>query len=287
MKQQWLAHLPLDNIESISPVGGGDVNEAFQVKTPEDTYFLLVQRNRDKSFFEAEIAGLDLFEAYHINAPRVIDSGEIHDDAYLLLTFLQEGTTGSQRELGQLVAKVHSQQQQNQKFGFDLPYEGGNISFDNSWTNEWVTLFVEYRLDHLKDELHGQGLWTDEDVKQYNQVRAIIVDKLEQHNSKSSLLHGDLWAGNVMFLEDGTPALFDPAPLYGDREFDIGITTVFGGFTQAFYEAYNQHYPLAHGAPARIEFYRLYLLMVHLLKFGSMYDQSVNRSMEKILTEAY
>lgn len=287
MKQQWQEQLPLDNIKSISPVGGGDVNEAFQVKTSEDTYFLLVQRNRNKSFFKAEIAGLDLFEAYHINAPRVIDSGEIHGDAYLLLTFLQEGVTGSQRELGQLVAKMHSQQQQDQKFGFDLPYEGGNISFDNSWTNEWVTLFVEHRLDHLKDELYYQGLWTDEDVRRYNQVRAVIVDKLEQHNSKASLLHGDLWAGNFMFLEDGTPALFDPAPLYGDREFDIGITTVFGGFTQAFYDEYNQHYPLAHGAETRIEFYRLYLLMVHLLKFGSMYDHSVNRSMEKILTEAY
>lgn len=63
-------------------------------------------------------------------------------------------------------------------------------------------------------------------------------------------------------------ALFDPAPLYGDREFDIGITTVFGGFTSEFYDAYNKHYPLAKGASYRLEFYRLYLLMVHLLKFG-------------------
>ncbi|NGD30690.1 fructosamine kinase family protein, partial [Staphylococcus aureus] len=79
--------------------------------------------------------------------------------------------------------------------------------------------------------------------------------------------------------------LFDPAPLYGDREFDIGITTVFGGFTSEFYDAYNKHYPLAKGASYRLEFYRLYLLMVHLLKFGEMYRDSVTHSMDKILQD--
>ncbi|WP_340601729.1 fructosamine kinase family protein, partial [Staphylococcus aureus] len=95
----------------------------------------------------------------------------------------------------------------------------------------------------------------------------------------------DLWGGNYMFLQDGRPALFDPAPLYGDREFDIGITTVFGGFTSEFYDAYNKHYPLAKGASYRLEFYRLYLLMVHLLKFGEMYRDSVAHSMDKILQD--
>lgn len=86
-----------------------------------------------------------------------------------------------------------------------------------------------------------------------------------------------------MFLTNGQPALFDPAPLYGDREFDIGITTVFGGFTQEFYDEYNQQLPLAKGSQKRIEFYRLYLLMIHLLKFGGMYADSVQRSMKTIL----
>ncbi|MDN8969166.1 fructosamine kinase family protein, partial [Staphylococcus aureus] len=100
-----------------------------------------------------------------------------------------------------------------------------------------------------------------------------------------SLLHGDLWGGNYMFLQDGRPALYDPAPLYGDREFDICITKVFGGFTSEFYDAYNKHYPLAKGASYRREFYRLYLLMVHLLKFGEMYRVSVAHSMDKILQD--
>ena len=283
MKTQWQSQLPLDNIRSIVPVSGGDVNEAYRVETSQSPYFLLVQRQRSKDFFAAEVAGLNLFEKSGITAPIVIDSGEIDGDAYLLLSFLNEGTQGSQAELGALVAKMHQQQQPDGKFGFDLPYEGGDVSFNNNWSDSWMTIFVERRLDHLKDRLVDQGLWIEDDVQTYHKVREKIVSSLRNHTSKPSLLHGDLWGGNYMFLENGQPALFDPAPLYGDREFDLGITTVFGGFTQAFYDAYNKHYPLSKGANQRLEFYRLYLLMVHLLKFGSMYAGSVDRSMENIL----
>ncbi|PHK48531.1 fructosamine kinase family protein [Staphylococcus edaphicus] len=285
MNQLWQSQLPLNHIKAIVPVGGGDVNEAFRIEADETDYFLLVQRHRSASFFAAEVEGLNLFEKADIIAPRVIDSGEIEGDAYLLLTYLDEGVSGSQQALGKLVANLHSEQQPEQQFGFDLPYEGGDISFDNSWTDSWIELFVEKRLDKLKDRLVQEGLWVDENVAQYDTVRNIIVKELENHNSKPSLLHGDLWGGNYMFLTDGTPALFDPAPLYGDREFDIGITSVFEGFTQAFYDAYDKHYPLSDGAEVRLEFYRLYLLMVHLVKFGDMYAGSVDRSMRNILNQ--
>lgn len=200
MKKDWQAQLPLDQISDISPVSGGDVNEAFKVTTTDDVYFLLVQRNRDKSFYAAEIAGLNAFEQAGITAPRVINSGEINGDAFLILSYLDEGTSGSQRELGQLVAKMHSQQQQDGQFGFDLPHEGGDISFDNSWSESWVEIFVERRMDHLRDELMRKGLWNAEDNKVYEQVRTVMINELEDHHSKPSLLHGDLWGGNYMFL---------------------------------------------------------------------------------------
>ena len=241
MKKQWQSQLPLDNIQSIAPVSGGDVNEAYRVETSQKPYFLLIQRQRSKAFFDAEVAGLNLFEKAGITAPIVIDSGEIDGDAYLLLSFLNEGNQGSQAELGELVAKMHQQQQPDGKFGFDLPYEGGDVSFDNDWSDSWTTIFVERRLDHLKDRLVDQGLWIEEDVQTYHRVREVIVSALSDHTSKPSLLHGDLWGGNYMFLENGQPALFDPAPLYGDREFDLGITTVFGGFTQTFYAVSYTH----------------------------------------------
>ena len=283
MEAEWKNQLPLEGIQDISPVSGGDVNEAFKVTTNNDIYFLLVQRNRKSSFYAAEIAGLEAFEKADITAPRVIENGEINGDAYLLLSYLDEGGQGSQKELGQLVAKMHSQQKPEGQFGFDVSYEGADVSFDNTWSESWSEIFVERRMDHLRDELMHKGLWNEEDNKVYEQVRSVMIRELENHNSKPSLLHGDLWGGNYMFLKDGRPALFDPAPLYGDREFDLGITTVFGGFTQEFYNEYEKHYPLGKGAEKRLEFYRLYLFMVHLVKFGGMYASSVNRSMDQIL----
>ena len=80
-------------------------------------------------------------------------------------------------------------------------------------------------MDHLRDELMRKELWNEEDNKVYEEVRTVMVNELDSHESKSSLLHGDLWA-ELYVLTDGSPALFDPAPLYGDREFDLGITTV-------------------------------------------------------------
>ena len=251
MKSYWKNQLPLEGIQDISPVSGGDVNEAFKITTNDDIYFLLVQRNRKSSFYAAEIAGLEAFEKADITAPRVIENGEINGDAYLLLSYLEEGSKGSQKELGQLVAKMHSHQQSEGKFGFELPYEGADVSFDNTWSESWSEIFVERRMDHLRDELLRKNLWNEEDNKVYEQVRSVMINELENHNSKPSLLHGDLWGGNYMFLKDGRPALFDPAPLYGDREFDLGITTVFGGFTQEFYNEYEKHYPLGKGAEKR------------------------------------
>lgn len=286
MKQVWQEALPLQSIQDISPVSGGDVNQAYKVDTTDETYFLLVQPNRSKDFFAAEMAGLEKFQEAGVVAPRVVSNGEIDGDAYLLITYLEEGGRGDEAELGQLMATLHNHYQPEGKFGFELPYAGADISFSNDWADTWAEVFIEQRMDHVRDALVDKGLWADADLEQYDKVRAIMVEALQVHESKSSLLHGDMWGGNHMFLTDGTPALFDPAPLYGDREFDLGITKAFGGFSQAFYDAYEAHYPLKKGATLRVEFYRLYILMVHLLKFGMMYDHSVQRSMERIVTSA-
>lgn len=283
MNKEWQAQLPLEHIIDITQVSGGDVNEAFKVRTEDGYYFLLVQRNRSEEFYEAEIAGLKALEDANVTAPKVVGYGQINQDAYLLLDYLEEGGQGSQKELGRLVAKMHSVYEPNGKFGFDLPYHGRDISFENGWKHSWIEIFVYQRLDQLRNEIVNRGLWTKEELIIYDRVRQIIIENLENHTSKPSLLHGDLWAGNYMFLSNGEPALFDPSPLYGDREFDLGATKVFGGFTQAFYDAYNEALPLSKGADQRIKYYELYLLMVHLVKFGSMYAGSVNRTMQDIL----
>ncbi|MCS4487104.1 fructosamine kinase family protein [Staphylococcus americanisciuri] len=286
MKQQWYQQLPIDGIKIVTPVSGGDVNQAFRIETTEATYFLLVQSQQFADFYAAEIAGLKAFEKEGITAPKVIANGCIDGDAYLLLTYLEEGASGSQQALGQLVAKLHQVKNPNGQFGFSLPYKGSAISFDNQWQNSWHDLFLHQRVNPLVQRIEAEGLWTAYDSERFQRVYDIMICVLQVHESEPSLLHGDLWAGNYMFLTDGTPALFDPSPLYGDREFDLGATKVFGGFSSDFYEAYHQTYPLKDGAHDRIQFYELYLLLVHLVKFGTMYLSAVREKMEEI-TESF
>lgn len=283
MDQKWIAQLPLSDIKQVLPVAGGDVNSAYQVETAKRPYFLLVQPGRQADFYEGEIAGLRALAAADVEAPRVISNGQIDGDAYLLLNFLKQGHRGDQAQLGQLIAKMHRYYSPNHKFGFSKPYQGASMTFENKWTDTWSELFVDQRMDQLRDALVDQHLWSEKDLKKYSQVRSIIVDSLAQHHSDPSLLHGDFWGGNHMFLEDGTPALIDPSAFYGDREFDIGCSLVFGAYDQRFYSAYQKAYPLEDGYQLRLNFYSLYLLMIHLEKFGGMYASGVNNTMERII----
>jgi fructosamine-3-kinase len=284
LNQEWLSELPVKKVTTWHSVAGGDVNQAFYLKDIMGRcFFLLVQPNQPADFYQGEIAGLKDFQRNGITAPRVIANGQINGDAYLLLNYLQFAGYGDQRLLGNLVAKLHQVPSPNKKFGYTEPYAGTSISFPNTWTADWSSLFLNQRLDRLADQLVKKGLWSKRQFEFYQRVRQKIVIALKHHQSQPVLLHGDFWAGNFAFLQDGQPVLIDPAALYGDREFDIGITTVFGGFAPDFYQAYQQKLPLEAGYQQRLEFYRLYYLMVHLDKFGMSYAGSVSRLMQLIL----
>lgn len=278
-----IKQLPIENINQINPVSGGDVNDAYEILTEEQKYFLLIQPNATKEFFMTEKAGLEDLANAGITVPIVHDIGEIDTDAYLLISFLQEGRQKDYTKLAQMIAKMHQAHSENGKFGYNYPHQGSDINFSNDWTDSWIELFVERRLDKLRDRISQTKKWTQEQIDTYEKVREIIVEELTTHESQPSLLHGDLWGGNHMFLENGEPALFDPAPFYGDREFDIGVTTSFSGYPQEFYEAYQKTLPMSEGYEKRLVFYRLYVFMVHLVKFGGIYENSVDQTMQEII----
>ena len=131
MDKNWIEQLPLEGIQEVTPMAGGDVNDAYKVDSVENTYFLLVQPSKSREFYDAEISGLKHFEEIGVNAPRVIDSGEINGDAYLLLSFIQEGS-GGQEALGQGKCTDH------QKDGDFYDYKRRwRYDFD-TWTDSWI-----------------------------------------------------------------------------------------------------------------------------------------------------
>ena len=105
------------------------------------------------------------------------------------------------------------------------------------------------------------------------------------HEPRPSLLHGDLWSGNAAFMRDGTPVMFDPAVYYGDREADIAMTELFGGFSADFYRAYDEAYPREPGYATRKQLYNLYHVLNHLNLFGGGYHAQAERMIEQLLSE--
>lgn len=268
----WLAQLPIPPVTTATPVSGGDINQAYRLETSEGPYFLLVQPQTPASFYSHEVAGLRAL-SQAVNVPEVFGTGNIAGDAYLLLEFLATGH-GSQYDLGQAVARVH--RVTAPQFGFDQDNLVAKLPKNNHWQSDWTTFYLQQRLDPLVQRAQQHGLWNDQRAAGYARVRQHIVAENRGRQIIPSLLHGDLWAGNYLFTADGTPTLIDPDTLYGDREFDLAMTTIFGGFTQDFYKGYNATYPLTAGYAQRLPHYQLYYLLAHLNLFGETYGGAVD-----------
>ncbi|MFC6274722.1 fructosamine kinase family protein [Levilactobacillus tangyuanensis] len=269
----WLDQLPLKQIQSATPVAGGDINQAFALQTGSGPYFLLIQPQTPASFYTHEVAGLKAL-SQAANVPAVIATGEIDGDAYLLLEDLAIGA-GSQYALGQMVAHVH--QLTAPQFGFDGDQLTGKLPKNNHWQANWTTFYLEQRLDPLVKRASEHGLWSVSRAGAYQRTQAVIAHMNDGRTIVPSLLHGDLWAGNVLFTAAGTPTLIDPDVFYGDREMDLAMTTIFGGFDQDFYRGYQSIWPLATGHNDRLPYYQLYYLLVHLNLFGEGYGEAVDR----------
>lgn len=278
LSSDWLNQLPLPQVTQATPVSGGDINQAYRLDTAEGPYFLLVQPQTPASFYHHEVSGLKAL-SQAANVPEVFGTGTIDGDAYLLLEFLETGH-GSQYALGQTVARVH--QVTAPKFGFDEDNLVSKLPKNNHWQSDWATFYLKQRLDPLVQRAQAHGLWNPKRAAGYAKVRQQILTENQGRSITPSLLHGDLWAGNYLFTKEGTPTLIDPDTLYGDREFDLAMTTIFGGFTQDFYRGYQATYPLTSGYAKRLPHYQLYYLMAHLNLFGETYGPAV----DNLLTQA-
>lgn len=277
LSSAWLAQLPLPQVTAATPVSGGDINLAYRLTTAEGPAFLLVQPQTPASFYSHEVAGLKAL-GQAVNVPDVLATGNIDGDAYLVLEFLETGH-GSQYELGQAVARVHHVTAP--QFGFDQDNLVGKLPKHNDWQDDWTTFYLNQRLDPLVKRAQAHHLWNAKRQAAYDRVRQHIVTENQGRKIVPSLLHGDLWSGNYLFTADGTPTLIDPDVLYGDREFDIAMTTIFGGFTADFYRGYQDAYPFDPGYTDRLAHYQLYYLMAHLNLFGETYGGAVDEILSR------
>lgn len=274
LNHQWFQQLPFKQLTSYQPVSGGDINESYRIQADGQSYFIKIQPNQPAKYFAHEINGLKAIGKV-INTPTPVYNGEINGNAYLVLNWLDE-SSGSQADLGRAVAAMHQQYSANNQFGFVDNHRTKALVKDNSWNASWRDFYVHQRLLPEVQVASDRGRWNRWRQEHFEQMVKRFNDYYQGHEVRPSLLHGDLWAGNFMFA-DNQPYLIDPDAVYGDREFDLAMTTVFGGFDNDFYRAYAADYPFTPGINDRLPWYRFYYLCMHLVLFGESYGGAVDQ----------
>lgn len=274
LNQAWFAQLPFKKLDSFQPVSGGDINESYRIEADGHSYFIKIQPNQPATYFQHEINGLKAIGKV-TNTPTPLHNGVIDDNAYLVLNWLDE-SAGSQAALGRAVATMHQQESANGQFGFVDNHRTKALVKDNSWNQSWADFYVNQRLLPEVKVAAERGRWNRWRQEHFDQLIKQFTAYYQEHTVKPSLLHGDLWAGNFMFANN-EPYLIDPDAVYGDREFDLAMTTVFRGFDQEFYQAYAAQYPFTPGINDRLPWYRFYYLCMHLVLFGESYGGAVDQ----------
>ena len=269
-------------IQGITSVLGGDINESFYVRTKENEYFVKRNRAASRSFFEFEANGLrQIQETNTIDVPRVygIFEDEKEGFAMLWLEWVEgEKTNRTDELLGERLAAMHLSK--GEGFGFEGKGYIGRLPIESKVMDSWLEY---YRTVCLLGQLKlGQAAGTIRGKRE--KLLHKLIERLDEwipKKPKPSLLHGDLWGGNWITGKDGDPYVIDPSVLRGDHEFEIAFTRLFGGFSERFYEAYQSVFPLSDEYKIKEELYQLYYLLVHLNMFGESYGSSVDRILKK------
>ena len=253
-------------IESGEPAGGGCINDCYRVSIGGVTRFLKTNAAGHAQAFAAEAEGLAALREAATRAPAPLRQGVAGARAYLLLELLDLTGGKDFAALGRMVASMH--RHAGPRFGWPRDNHIGSTPQVNGWRDDWLAFWLECRL--------GPQI----DLAQRNGFRLPLpsLKSLEGHRPMPSLLHGDLWSGNAGFTPGG-PVVFDPAVYYGDRETDLAMTELFGGFPRAFYRAYNEAWPLDDGYERRKHLYNLYHLLNHLNLFGGGYLAQVESTL--------
>lgn len=265
-----------ENIQNISAITGGDINDVFKITTVKNTYVLKVNRKElFPKMFQKEKHGLELLAKSGVRSPQVIRTFSDEKHQYLLLEYVQEEVIDPSfwKNFALDLVKIHKST--NNYFGLDHNNYIGSLYQNNTEKSSWKIFFIENRMQPLVKQAFDMNRLNYSHLNHFENLYKRLDEILPKE--KPSLVHGDLWGGNLMKGKDQTPIFIDPAVYFGNREMDIAMTQMFGGFDNDYLTYYNEIFPLEKGWEKRIKIHNLYPNLVHLILFGSSYLGAIER----------
>jgi fructosamine-3-kinase len=280
-------------ITSFVAAGGGCINDAARIiLSSGDRLFVKFNTSAPAGMFEREAEGLaHLQKATSLRVPTPLLAAEADADtpAFVVLEDISvprrqaHAKTASAADFDERLARglVELHRTQGPAYGFYNDNFIGSTPQPNPWESSWSEFFREQRLHHMIRLLRAQGKLQGEPLSTAIRFLERVDELLAGADAQPSLLHGDLWGGNVMRDGDGSPALIDPACYYGHREADLAMTRLFGGFSLRLYQIYEELFPLAEGSKERFDVYNLYHILNHALLFGGGYLRQALETMRR------
>lgn len=275
------AVVPLQRVDA---AGGGCVNSALTVTLAGgQCYFLKYNRVERLTMFQAEAQGLQALAATAtFRVPMPLGCGVQAEQAYLLLEYLALHGPAAPHRAGAQLAALHRHTADS--YGWVRDNTLGSTPQPNTPQTQWVSFWQQQRLGFQLELARERGYPTAA-YTQGLRLNAALGAFFGHDQPVVSLLHGDLWRGNLSYLPDGTPTVYDPATYYGDRETDLAMTELFGGFEPEFYAAYQAVWPLDAGYAVRKHLYNLYHILNHFNLFGGSYAAQAAKMTRQLLAE--
>jgi fructosamine-3-kinase len=271
-------------IEQADAAGGGCINQCWAIRGAGQRFFVKLNRADRLPMFQGEYDGLEaLFAARAVRVPEPVCCGDDGDRAWLVVEYLELGTAEDWGRLGEQLAVQH--RRRGAAFGWHRDNTIGSTPQPNPRLAHWVQFLrgarLGFQLQLAIERGYGSSL-ADRGARLLEALDAFFAG----YDPAPSLLHGDLWSGNAGFLGHGEPVIFDPAVYFGDREADLAMTELFGGFGGGFHAAYSAAWPLEAGYAIRKRLYNLYHLLNHLNLFGAGYLARCRSEIDWLLAQA-
>lgn len=270
-------------ITGSSSVAGGCINSAYKVQTDNTAYFVKFNALNKLSMFEAEAEGLtELRKAKAIRVPQAVCCGTLGHESFIVMEYLALSRRGSMSVFAEQLALLH--RKTSSYFGWHRSNTIGSTEQVNTEAESWLEFWNSCRLG-FQLKLARQNSANKALLDMGERIQADLDKFFTSYSPQVSLLHGDLWSGNYAFTDAGEPLIFDPATYYGDREAELAMTELFGGFGGEFYRHYNECWPLDDGYSVRKTLYNLYHILNHFNMFGGGYESQANGMCQRLLAE--
>lgn len=257
------------SLNDLTHVSGGDIAAAYRAELDGQPVFLKYLSGQDGQHnLHVECQGLKwLGEVSGVYVPGNLQYVQLSQGAVLIMTYIKPGTQRDYEALGIMLARLHNEK--TDQFGWDEDNFIGRLPQYNTAEPTWPQFWAQQRLRPQIQWARESNLLPSKTNVALDSLVADLPNRLP--DVSPSRLHGDLWNGNVIFDKDGKPYFIDPAVYSGHGEVDLAMMSLFGGFPDITFEAYQHHTHLLPDWSSRLPLYQLYYALAHLNMFGRQY----------------